>query len=150
MNLWRLAQYFPQRCCEVESSLKWKYSRNDQALRQKFGTCIRFSTISCEMNPECSAKRLNIKYPANTDMTSYQFTWGHTSVQYSSKHSNSSGEMFGVSASAVATVRVGGVDPAEGAGQLRGQSWIHFAFCAKQKSGARSNSGVSSLFPGSS
>lgn len=29
--------------------------------------------------------------------------------------------------------RVGGVDPAEGAGQPRGQSWIRFAFCAKQK-----------------
>lgn len=29
--------------------------------------------------------------------------------------------------------RVGGVDPAGGAGQPGGQSWIHFAFCAKQK-----------------
>lgn len=48
-----------------------------------------------------------------------------------------------------AALRVGGVDPDGGAGQLRGQSWIHFVFCAKQKSGVRSNSGVSSLFPGS-
>lgn len=44
---------------------------------------------------------------------------------------------------------VGGVDPGGGAGRMRGQSWIHIAFCAKQKSGVRSNNGVFSLFPGS-
>lgn len=52
--------------------------------------------------------------------------------------------------SAMAALREGGTDPGGGAVQRRGQSWIHFVFCAKQESGVGSNSGVSSLFPGSS